>query len=64
MWCAEVEAVTWQGWSLRRLRERVLKAAARLLTLARHITVVIEPRAADLWQRRLRRWRNCPPLLT
>lgn len=47
----EMEAVTWQGWSLRRMRERVLKAGAHLLTHARRITVVIERRAADLWRR-------------
>ena len=60
----EMQAVTAQGWSLRRLRERVLKAGARLLTHARRITVVIESRAADLWRRLLRRWQHRPPLPT
>jgi len=60
----EMEAVTGQGWSLRRLRERVLKAGARLLTHARRITVVIERRAADLWRRLLRRWKHRTPLPT
>jgi hypothetical protein len=57
-----MEAVTWQGWSLRRLGERVLKAGARVLTHARRITVVIERRAADLWRRLLLRWKHQAPL--
>jgi hypothetical protein len=60
----EMEAVTWQGWSLRRLRERVLKAGARLLTHARRVTVVIERRAADLWRRLFVRWKHRAPLPT
>jgi hypothetical protein len=46
-----MEALTWQGWSLRRLRERALEAGARLLTDARRVTIVMERRAADLWRR-------------
>jgi hypothetical protein len=60
----EMEAVTWQGWSLRRLRERVLKAGARLLTHARRITVVIERRAAAHWCRLFLRWKHRAPLPT
>jgi hypothetical protein len=60
----EMEAVTWQGWSLRRLRERVLKAGARLLTHARRITVVIERRAAAHWRRLFLRWKHRAPLPT
>jgi len=60
----EMEAVTWQGWSLRRLRERVLKAGARLLTHARRVTVVIERRAAAHWRRLFLRWKHRAPLPT
>ena len=59
-----MEAVTWQGWSLRRLRERVLKAGARLLTHARRVTVVIERRATAHWRRLFLRWKHRAPLPT
>ena len=51
----EMERATKQGWSLRRLRERVLKAGARLQRHARRLIVVVERRAAGLWQRLLAR---------
>jgi hypothetical protein len=45
-----LEQATGQGWSLKRVRERVLKAAARVLVHGRYITMVIAPAAAKLWQ--------------
>ena len=41
---------THQGWSLRRVRERVLRVAARVVIHARRALVVIDPAAARLWQ--------------
>jgi hypothetical protein len=37
------------GWSLRRVRERVLRVAARIVVHARRALVVIDPVAARLW---------------
>jgi hypothetical protein len=45
-----LEQATGQGWSLKRVRERVLKAAARVLVHGRYITMVIAPGVAKLWQ--------------
>jgi len=45
-----LEQATGEGWSLKRVRERVLKVAARILVHARYITMVIAPAAAKLWQ--------------
>jgi len=46
-----LEQLTGIGWSLKSLRERVLKTAARIHTHARRIHVVIPRTAARLWQR-------------
>ena len=57
---AQMEAATGRGWSLRRLRERVLKAAARVQRHARRLHVILERRGARLWRQLLRRrhrWR-------
>jgi hypothetical protein len=45
-----LEQATGQGWSLKRVRERVLKAAARVLVHGRYVTMVIAPVAARLWR--------------
>jgi hypothetical protein len=45
-----LEQATGQGWSIKRVRERVLKAAARVLVHGRYVTMVIAPAAARLWQ--------------
>ena len=45
-----VEAATHEGWSLRRVRERVLRVAARVLVHGRRATLVIGESAAVLWQ--------------
>jgi hypothetical protein len=47
---ALLERATGCGWSLKRVRERVLKAAARLLIHSRYVTMVISPGVAKLWQ--------------
>jgi hypothetical protein len=39
-----------EGWSLQRLRERVLKVAARVLLHGRRVTLAIAPGAAQLWR--------------
>lgn len=44
-----LEAATHEGWSLRRVRERVLRVAARLLLHGRRATLVIAQSAATLW---------------
>jgi hypothetical protein len=46
-----VEETTKEGWSIKRLQERVLKVAARFLIHGRRVTVVINDQAAELWQR-------------
>jgi hypothetical protein len=56
----EVEAITCRAWSLRRLRELVLKAGARLLTRARRVTVVVERLAAVHGRRLLLCWKHRP----
>ena len=45
-----IEAATHEGWSLRRVRERVLRVAARVLIHGRRATLVIGESAAILWQ--------------
>ena len=58
-----MERITGHGWSLRRLRERVLKAAARLQRSGRRLVVILERRAAAHWQalfNRLQRWPPTP----
>jgi hypothetical protein len=44
-----MEKATDDGWSLRRFRERLLKAAARVLLHGRRVTVVIAETAAKYW---------------
>ena len=44
-----MEAATGDGWSLRRMRERVLKAAARVLMHGRRVTMVVAETAAAYW---------------
>lgn len=59
-----MEKVTGEGWSLRRVMERVLKVPARLLLHSRRIVVVLTPAAAALWARlwrALQSWRWIPP---
>jgi len=54
-----LESVTGEGWSLQRMRERVLKVPARLLLHARRVTVILLPAAAAIWSllaRALRGW--------
>lgn len=43
------EAATGEGWSLMRLRERVLRVAARILVHGRRATLVIGKTPATLW---------------
>lgn len=42
---------TSEGWSLQRLRDRVLKTAARVLVHARRATVVIAASSATIWSK-------------
>jgi hypothetical protein len=44
-----LEQSTDEGWSLRRLRERLLRVAARLVLHGRRVIVVINERTAALW---------------
>lgn len=46
-----MEAATGEGWSLRRFRERVLRAAARVVVSGRRITMVIGETFARFWHR-------------
>lgn len=58
-----LEIETRQGWSLKRLRERVLRIPARVVLHGRRAVVVIGQMAAGLWQRlwqRLMRWQVEP----
>ena len=52
------------GRSLQRLREQVLKAAARFVLGGREVVVVIAGAAAELWQRLWRRLARLHPLTT
>ena len=45
-----LERATGDGWSLKRLRERVLRVAARVLVHGRRATLVIAAPAAALWK--------------
>lgn len=49
---------TREGWSLRRVRERVLRVAARVLVHGRRAIVVIADGAAPLWRALLHRLRS------
>jgi hypothetical protein len=44
-----VEAATHEGWSLQRVRERVLRVACRVLVHGRRVVLVISDVAASLW---------------
>jgi len=44
-----MEVATGEGWSLQRLRERVLRIAGRLLIHGRRATLVVAPASAKLW---------------
>jgi hypothetical protein len=46
-----MEQATGEGWGLRRVRERVLKVAARVLLHARRVVLVISRESASLWQK-------------
>ena len=46
-----MEQATGTGWSLRRLRERVLRVASRVVRHGRRLTFVIAPQAAADWLR-------------
>ena len=46
-----VEAETNQGWSLRRFRQQVLRAAGRVITTAGTVIMDIQGHAIDLWRR-------------
>lgn len=46
-----LEQATGTGWSLRRVRERVLKVAARVLIHSRYPTMVIARASANLWRK-------------
>lgn len=57
---ALMESATGEGWSLMRLRERVLRVAARILVHERRATLVIGEASAKLWHclwARLTAWR-------
>lgn len=59
-----MEAHSHEGWSLRRLLERVLRVPARVLLHARRALVVLNPQTAASWQRlwrQLRGFRWLPP---
>jgi hypothetical protein len=45
-----IERATGEGWSLQRVRERLLKVAARVLVHERRITIAIAGAAARLWE--------------
>jgi len=58
-----LEQATGRGWSLKRVRERLLKAAARVLVHGRFVTMVLAKAAAKLWQalwKRLSRLKLAP----
>ena len=46
-----LETATGEGWSLRRMRERVLRVAARVLVHGRRAVLVIGEASASLWRR-------------
>jgi hypothetical protein len=45
-----IETATGEGWSLRRLQERVLRVAARVLIHGRRAILVISHASAPLWR--------------
>ena len=59
-----MEKVSGEGWSLQRVRERLLKLPARLLLHSRRVILVLCAAAAPLWAtlwRALAGWRWMPP---
>ncbi|MCG5539526.1 transposase, partial [Halorhodospira sp. 9622] len=56
-----LERGTGDGWSLRRLREQVLKSAVRVQRHARRVHVILERRAASHWRALLRRLTRADP---
>lgn len=46
-----LEQATGEGWGLRRVRERVLKVAARVLVHARRVVLVMGQESAGLWRK-------------
>ena len=46
-----LEQATGEGWGLRRVRERVLKVAARVLVHARRVVLVMGQESASLWRK-------------
>ncbi|MCP3997937.1 MAG: IS1380 family transposase [bacterium] len=46
-----MERTTHQGWSLQRLRERVLKVPARVVLHSRYVMVVLGAEVASLWRK-------------
>lgn len=53
---------TGEGWSLQRLRDRVLKTAARVLVHARRATVVIAASSASIWSKLWNRLARLHPI--
>jgi hypothetical protein len=45
-----MEEATGEGWSIKRLRERVLRIAGRVLVRSRRATIVIGEASAGIWQ--------------
>jgi hypothetical protein len=46
-----LEQATGEGWGLRRVRQRVLKVAARVLVHARRVVLVMGQESASLWRK-------------
>ena len=46
-----MEQATGEGWGLRRVRERVLKVAARVLVHSRRVVLVMGQESASLWRK-------------
>src|SRR5690625_7866161 len=58
-----MEQATGQGWRLRRFRERLLRAAARVAGKARRLTFIVARSVAGDWQQprqTLHRYRRAP----
>jgi hypothetical protein len=58
-----IEEATKDGWSLRRLQERVLRVASRMLVHGRRAVVVVADECARLWQALLRKLGDFRPTL-
>ena len=56
-----VARATGKGWSIRRLRERVLRVPARIVVSARYATVVISREVAPMWQDLCTQLARLPP---